>query len=156
MKQSTVTSIICTLCVLSTVIISFITYMDIDNSFSFGFILGYVVFIIVVSFYWIIKLISNIKKVKWFELRKRLLKFVGLFISFSAAIYIFNYMFRSSQIDMYDLSIPFAMALSLTFFDLFSFKESWQMVVNASYRKSNSIMFIFILLIKNLLLLLED
>ena len=50
MKQSTVTSIICTLCVLSTVIISFITYMDIDNSFSFGFILGYVVFIIVVSF----------------------------------------------------------------------------------------------------------
>lgn len=124
MKQSTVTSIICTLCVLSTVIISFITYMGIDNSFSFGFIVVYVIFIIMILFYWTILLIRNIKKVKWFELRKRLLKFVGLFISFSAAIYIFNYMFRSSQIDMYDLSIPFAMALSLTFFNLFSFKES--------------------------------
>ncbi|MBU8851560.1 hypothetical protein C2I27_14110 [Priestia megaterium] len=124
MKQSTVTSIICTLCVLSTVIISFITYMGIDHSFSFGFMLGYIVFIIVVLFYWTILLISNIKKIKWFELRKRLLKFVGLFVSFSAAIYIFNYMFRSSQIDMYDFSIPFAMALSLTFFDLVFFKES--------------------------------
>ncbi|MCM2975172.1 hypothetical protein M3592_06975 [Priestia aryabhattai] len=122
MKQSTVTFIICTLCVVSTVIISFITYMGIDN--SFGFIVVYVVFIIIVLFYWTILLISNIKKIKWFELRKRLLKFVGLFISFSAAIYIFTYMFRSSHIDMYDLSIPFAMALSLTFFDLFSFKES--------------------------------
>ncbi len=124
MKQSTVTSIICTLCVVSTVIISFITYKGIDNSFSFGFIVVYVVFIIIVLFYWTILLIRNIKKVKWFELRKRLLKFVGLFLFFSAAIYIFNYMFRSSQIDMYDFSIPFAMALSLTFFDLVFFKES--------------------------------
>jgi len=123
MRQSTITSIICTLCVLSTVIISFIVYMDIDNSFSFGFMLGYIFFIIIVSLYWIITLIINIKNIKWFELRKRLFKFIGLFISFSAAIYIFNYIFRSSEIGIYDLSTPLAMALSLTFFDLVFFKD---------------------------------
>ncbi len=123
MRQSTITSIICTLCALSTVIISFIVYMDIDNSFSFGFMLGYIFFIIIVSLYWIITLIINIKNIKWFELRKRLFKFIGLFISFSAAIYIFNYIFRSSEISIYDLSTPLAMALSLTFFDLVFFKD---------------------------------
>ncbi len=123
MKQSTITSIICTLCVLSTVIISFIVYMDIDNSFSFGFILDYIFFIIIVSLYWIITLIINIKNIKWFELRKRLFKFIGLFFSFSAAIYFLNYIFRSSKIDIYDYGTPLAMALSLTFFDLIFLKD---------------------------------
>lgn len=122
-RQSTVTSIICTLCILSTVIISVIVYMDIDNSFSFGFILGYVFFIILASLYLIITFIINIKNIKWSELRKRLFKFIGLFISFSAAIYIFNYLFRPSEIDIYDLGTPLAIALSLTFFDLIFFKD---------------------------------
>ena len=115
MRQNTVTSIICTLCVLSTIIISFIVYMDIDNSFSFGFILSYVFFIIT--------LILNVKNIKWCELRKRLVKFIALFISFSTAIYFFNYIFRPSQIDIYDFSTPLAMAISLTFFDLMFFKD---------------------------------
>lgn len=123
MRQSTITSIICTLCVLSTVIISFIVYMDIDNSFSFGFMIGYIFFIIIVCLYWIITLIISIRNIKWFELRKRLFKFIGLFISFSAVIYIFNYIFRSSEIGIYDLSTPLAMAFSLTFFDLVFFKD---------------------------------
>ncbi|MED3886815.1 hypothetical protein ABEP16_04170 [Priestia aryabhattai] len=62
--------------------------MGIDNSFSFGFIVGYVVFIIAVLFYLTIMLISNIKKLKWFELEKRIFKFIGLFVAFSPAIFI--------------------------------------------------------------------
>jgi len=123
LRQNTVASIICTLCVLSTIIISFIVYMDIDNSFSFGFILSYVFFIILASLYLIITFIINIKNIKWCELRKRLFKFIGLFISFSAAIYFFNYIFRPSEIDIYDFSTPLAMALSLTFFNLMFFKD---------------------------------
>lgn len=123
MRQNTVTSIICTLCVLSTIIISFIVYMDIDNSFSFGFILSYVFFIILASLYLIITLILNVKNIKWCELRKRLVKFIALFISFSTAIYFFNYIFRPSQIDIYDFSTSLAMAISLTFFDLMFFKD---------------------------------
>ena len=123
MRQNTITSIICTLCVLSTVIISFIVYMDVDNSFSFGFILSYVFFIILASLYLIITFIINIKNIKWCNLRKRLFKFSGLCISFSAAIYIFNYIFRPSEIDIYDFGTPLAVALSLTFFDLMFFKN---------------------------------
>jgi hypothetical protein len=123
LRQNTITSIICTLCVLSTIIISFIVYMDIDNSFSFGFILSYVFFIILASLYLIITLILNVKNIKWCELRKRLVKFIALFISFSTAIYFFNYIFRPSQIDIYDFSTPLAMAISLTFFDLMFFKD---------------------------------
>jgi len=48
---------------------------------------------------------------------------MALFISFSAAIYFFNYIFRPSQIDIYDFSTPLAMAISLTFFDLMFFKD---------------------------------
>ena len=123
MRQNIVTSIICTLCVLSTIIISFIVYMDVDNSFSFGFILSYVFFIILASLYLIITFIINIKNIKWCNLRKRLFKFSGLCISFSAAIYIFNYIFRPSEIDIYDFGTPLAVALSLTFFDLMFFKN---------------------------------
>ncbi|KML31902.1 hypothetical protein ABV89_24200 [Priestia aryabhattai] len=121
MRQNTVTPIICTLCVLSTIIISFIVYMDIDN--SFGFTLSYVFFIILASLYLIITFILNIKNMEWCELRKRLFKFIGLFICFSAAIYFFNYIFRPSEIDSYDFSTPLAMAISLTFFDLMFFKD---------------------------------
>lgn len=123
MRQNTITSIICTLCVLSTVIISFIVYMDVDNSFSFGFILSYVFFIILASLYLIITFIINIKNIKWCNLRKRLFKFIGLSISFSATIYIFNYIFQPSEIDIYDFGTPLAVAFSLTFFDLMFFKN---------------------------------
>lgn len=123
MRQNTITSIICTLCVLSTVIISFIVYMDVDNSFSFGFILSYVFFIILASLYLIITFIINIKNIKWCNLRKRLFKFIGLCISFSAVIYIFNYIFQPSEIDIYDFGTPLAVAFSLTFFDLMFFKN---------------------------------
>jgi hypothetical protein len=123
LRQNTITSIICTLCVLSTVIISFIVYMDVDNSFSFGFILSYVFFIILASLYLIITFIINIKNIKWCNLRKRLFKFIGLSISFSATIYIFNYIFQPSEIDIYDFGTPLAVAFSLTFFDLMFFKN---------------------------------
>ncbi len=95
--------------------------MDIDN--SFGFTLSYVFFIILASLYLIITFILNIKNMEWCELRKRLFKFIGLFICFSAAIYFFNYIFRPSEIDSYDFSTPLAMAISLTFFDLMFFKD---------------------------------
>jgi hypothetical protein len=123
LRQNTITSIICTLCVLSTIIISFIVYMDVDNSFSFGFILSYVFFIILASLYLIITFIINIKNIKWCNLRKRLFKFIGLSISFSATIYIFNYIFQPSEIDIYDFGTPLAVAFSLTFFDLMFFKN---------------------------------
>jgi len=71
----------------------------------------------------IITFIINIKKIKGCKLRKGLVKFIALFISFSAAIYFFNYIFRPSQIDIYDFSTPLAMAISLTFFDLMFFKN---------------------------------
>jgi hypothetical protein len=97
--------------------------MEVDNSFSFGFILSYVFFIILASLYLIITFIINIKNIKWCNLRKRLFKFIGLSISFSATIYIFNYIFQPSEIDIYDFGTPLAVAFSLTFFDLMFFKN---------------------------------
>ncbi|MES9803925.1 hypothetical protein, partial [Priestia megaterium] len=73
--------------------------------------------------YFVQNLFHHRHNVKWCNLRKRLFKFSGLCISFSAAIYIFNYIFRPSEIDIYDFGTPLAVALSLTFFDLMFFKN---------------------------------
>ncbi|SFH54377.1 hypothetical protein SAMN04487776_12618 [Priestia megaterium] len=60
---------------------------------------------------------------KWFEIRKRLFKFATLFISLSTVTYIFNYIFRPSEIDIYHFGTPLGISLSLVFFDLMFSKE---------------------------------
>ena len=118
MKRNILTYLIYALYVVGTVITLFIVNRNIDNSFSFKFVIGYVIFLLSSFLYFIVVTIINLKKLKRFEIRIRFFKFVTLFILFSAVTYILNYIFRPSKIDIYDFGTPLGIALAFAFFDL--------------------------------------
>lgn len=61
-----------------------------------------------------ISLAIILRKLNWIEIKKLILRFITLFIFFSAVTYIFNYIFRPSEIDVYDFGTP----LGLSFLDI--------------------------------------
>ncbi len=71
MKKSILTYIIYTLFIPSMVITLFIVYKNIDNAFSFKFIINYIIFLVSSFLYFIIVTLANIKKMKWFKIRKK-------------------------------------------------------------------------------------
>ncbi|SMB85199.1 hypothetical protein SAMN00017405_1617 [Desulfonispora thiosulfatigenes DSM 11270] len=56
--------------------------------------------------------ILNSRRLKWIEIRKRLLKFIALFAMFGVVNYVFDYVFRPSNIDLFR---AFSNALGLSF-----------------------------------------
>lgn len=113
------TRILCIVFIIGTIILFFIVYTDIDNSFVFKFLMGYVFFTIFLLLYVPIITILNLRKLKWIEIRKRLLKFISLFILLGALNYGFDYVFRLSNVNLYrELSIALGVAFGITFIDV--------------------------------------
>lgn len=112
MKKNMLTHIICLLLIVGTIITLFIVYRDIDGSLSYTFITGYIFFIFFALFYFIIVILLNIRKLKWFKIRKRLTKFIVYFAVLGAAAYMADYFFPSLA---FDSSTIFFNSLSLAF-----------------------------------------
>jgi hypothetical protein len=68
-----------------------IVYGDIDGSFAFRFLIGYLYFALFMILYVPSITFLNLRKFKGAEIRKRLLKFIALFISFGVINYVFDY-----------------------------------------------------------------
>jgi len=68
--------------IIGTIISLFIVYKDIDNSFAFKFLMGYLFFTFFLLLYVPFITILNSRKLKWVEIRKRLTKFIALFVLF--------------------------------------------------------------------------
>jgi hypothetical protein len=101
-----------------------IIYRDINNSFTYKFVIGYVIFLFLFCLYLIFMIILNTKKLKWIEIRKRLVKFIVLFGLFGALNYIMDYVFRPSKIDLLrEFSGPLGLSLAISFHDLIFFKK---------------------------------
>jgi len=123
MKRNILEYIIYTLFVVGTIIVLLIVNKNIDNTFSFYFIIGYVIFLLLSLLYFIIATVINMRKLKWVDIRKRIYRFITLFILISAITYILKYIFRPSDIDVFDFGTPLGLAFGLSFFDLMFFKE---------------------------------
>ncbi|MFE0507318.1 hypothetical protein [Peribacillus butanolivorans] len=106
-----------------TIITIFIIYKDIDTSLSLKVIIGYVIYLLLYGLFSIFLVIANTRKLNWIQIRKRLFTFITWFISLSAAYYLMYYFFKSSEMDVWDLSIPFGVSFGLTFSDLMSWKK---------------------------------
>lgn len=77
------------------------------------------------ALYFIFVIVLNIRQLKWFEMRKRLLKFIGMFVSFSVVILVLDYFFRPSEIDFVrTFSISLGSSFGMSFYDLFKMKKS--------------------------------
>ncbi len=112
--------------VVSTIITLFIVYRDIENTYSFIFVIGYAIFLVLSLFYFIIATIINMKKIKWIDLRKRMFRFITSFVLLSGTSIIIYTLFKPAEIDYYrTFSIALGLSLGMNFFDLaFSGKRS--------------------------------
>ena len=110
--------------VVSTIITLLIVYKDVDNAFSFNFLIGYVIFLILFLLYFIITIAVNMRKLRWVDLRKRIYKFIISFVLLSGTSIIFYYFFKSAEIDFYRIfSNTLGLSLGIAFFDLASSRK---------------------------------
>ncbi|AMM94701.1 hypothetical protein UP17_21345 [Peribacillus simplex] len=106
-----------------TILTIFILYKDIDTSFSFKFIIGYLIYLLLYGVFSIFLVIANTRKLNWIQIRKRLFTFITWFISLSALNYLLSYFFKRSEMEVWDLGIPLGVSFGLAFFDLMSWKK---------------------------------
>lgn len=115
--------------IVSTIITLFIVYKDIDNSFSFKFLIGYGIFLILFLIYFMIATLINLGKLKWLDIKKRMYRFLTSIVFLSGMSIIFSCFFKPAEIDYYkDFSIALGLSLGIAFFDLsFSRKKKTKM-----------------------------
>ncbi|HCX61964.1 MAG TPA: hypothetical protein DHU59_05950 [Clostridiales bacterium] len=123
-KDLVFTRILYVLFVIATIISLFIVYKDVNGNIAFKFITGYVFFTFFFIIYISIITILNSRKLKWIEIRKRLFKFIILFVIFGASNYSLDFIFRPAKIDLYrEFSIALAFAFGISFVDVIFFKS---------------------------------
>lgn len=127
MKKNTLlnfTRILYILFAISTIILFWMVYTDIENEIAFKFGIGYMFFVFFLLLYVPCVTIFNLKKLKWAEIRKRIFKFISLFIIFGSMNYSFDYFFRPENMDLSrELSTAFGLAFGLSFIDITCFKK---------------------------------
>ncbi|MFZ5967454.1 MAG: hypothetical protein ACOYVK_09820 [Bacillota bacterium] len=117
--ELTFTRILYILFVFGTIILLWMAYKDLDSSFAFKFGIGYLALTLFLLLYTPFVTILNSRKLKWIEIRKRLFKFVALFILFGTINYIFDYFIRPTNIDLFrELLIALGSAFGISFIDV--------------------------------------
>lgn len=104
---------------IGTIISLIIVYKDIKNSIAIKFVIGYVILTFFLLLYIPIVTILNSKRLKLIDIKRRLCKFISLFIIFGALNYGIDYIFRHSNINLFrELSIALGLAFGLSFIDV--------------------------------------
>lgn len=112
------------LTIFSTICMLFIIYKDIDTPLSTKFLIGYVILLLGYFLYFVFTITKYMWKSDQSKVRKRLLKFVIIFLGFSITKYLFNYFFQSSDLQISDFATTLGISLGLTFWDLLFPKTS--------------------------------
>jgi hypothetical protein len=121
MKKNTVllfTRILYVLFAMATILSIFIVYTDIDKRIAFRFLIGYLFFAFFMLLYVPLITVLNLRKFKWIDIRKRVFRFIALFILFGASNYILDCFFRPSKINLYRAFFnALGFAFGISFFD---------------------------------------
>jgi tryptophan-rich sensory protein len=123
MKKYILAYIIYTLIGVGTVITLFIVYKEIDNSFSYKFVIGYLILLLLTFLYSIIVTVINVRKLSWSEIRKRLIRLIIIYLISSGLNLITKYFFKPDwdYVKVFTLSIGYS--LGWAFFDLVFIKK---------------------------------
>jgi len=119
MKKNLFSILMYTLGIVGLIITLFIVYKNINNSFATVFVLGYVIFLVLFLFYFVIGTILNLGKIEWVDIRKRLYKFIISFVLISCLGLTYYYLKKPSEINFHKvLFLPLAISLGSAFSDL--------------------------------------
>lgn len=113
-KRNSLNLIIFGLLIVGGIVTFFIVYKDIDHSFSSKFVVGYIFFMFLYVLYFTILVIFNISKLKWVDLRKRLIKFVAYFVLLFGVSYLVGLIYKPIELNR-----MIAMSLQLSFIFVF-------------------------------------
>lgn len=109
---------------IGTIILLFIAYKDVHNRIAVRFGIGYIFFAFFMLLYIPFITFYNLRKFKWIEIRKRLFRFIALFILFSASNYGLNYFFTPLNADLYKSFFhAFGLAFFISFIDSTFFRN---------------------------------
>ncbi|NSB13739.1 hypothetical protein [Clostridium beijerinckii] len=117
------TKVIYSIFFICTIITCIIVYGNIDNSMALKFVISYAVFALFMLLYVPIITLFNARKLKRDYLRKVLSKFAIKFVIFFALNCVFDYIFKSPNVDMLNaashaVGLSFGLAfLDVTFLD---------------------------------------
>lgn len=104
---------------IGTIISLIFVYKDIKNSIAIKFVIGYVILTFFLILYVPIVTIFNSRKLKPVDIKRRLIKFISLFIIFAALNYGTDYFFRHSNINLFrEVSTALGLAFGLSFIDI--------------------------------------
>jgi hypothetical protein len=105
--------------VVSSIALIVIIYKDNESPWALKFVIGYIIFLLLFCLYVIAVAVMNMKKMKWIDIRKRLVNFLLWFIALAAFIYINNFILNRPSKGVYgDLAIPLGLSFGIAFFDL--------------------------------------
>jgi len=119
MKNNRLLPILYVIFTIGTIIMFFIAYMNIDCNITIPFIMGYLLLTLFLVIYTFIMTILNLRKLRWVEIKRRLFKFITLFVSFGILNFSFDYFFRHSKIDLFrEFSISLGLVFAYSFADI--------------------------------------
>ena len=111
--------------IIATIISLFIVFKEVDSRISFNFLVGYLFLTFFMLIYVVLIVIINSRKLKWIDIRKRILKFALLLILFACLNYGFDYVFRSEEITLLRVfSNSLGLAFGLAFMDVIFLKKT--------------------------------
>jgi len=109
--------------IIGLIITMIIVYKNILNVFEVRFVIGYLIFIFLLAFYFLSITILRMRELKWVELRKRILKFVRLSflnsVSVFVLVFVFDYFFKTLKLNFVKvLYTSVSLAFGVSFLDL--------------------------------------
>lgn len=102
---------------------AFIIFKDIRNEIALKFIGVYVIFIFVYIIGMILITIFNLRFLKRTEIRKRLVRFFLIFISFATLNVLLTYLIKGEFSILDHLDTAFGMSFGITFIDVLFMKK---------------------------------
>jgi hypothetical protein len=82
-------------------------------------VVGYVIFLLLSVLYGLLRLILNLRKAAWSQIKKALFQFVKLFFFNSSLLIGLDYLFRPSHVSLWGpLPISFGLSFAIAFYDL--------------------------------------
>ncbi|MPN02913.1 hypothetical protein SDC9_150134 [bioreactor metagenome] len=98
-----------------TIMVLFIVYRNIEFPFAFQFIIGYVIFLMLVSLHCLINIFLNMRKSKWSTIRKKISTFIMGALIILALNVLFIYLVKGELRITYTILNAIVFSFALTF-----------------------------------------
>lgn len=110
--------------IIYTIIVLILVFVALDLSFTYYFIIGYLIFCILLAIYAIAMTIIKLRKLTRVEIRNRFKKFFTLLLAFWIMNYLFNNGLKIANAHIFKgFSTALGLAYGLSFLDLLFFNK---------------------------------